>query len=513
MSTSLECRTLASLDDVTVRLRDFHLLHNTTWTICRGQQWVVLGPNGSGKSALVRALAGDVPTSSGRRRVSTDTRIEVVSFESQQALIAGELELDHARFYAGRPDDGVTPRDLFANARPDTLSRYTALFDFDHLLDRPFRVLSAGEMRMAVIIRALLKGPDLLVLDEPYDGLDAEARDRLSRQINTVAETGTNLVLVTHRLEEIPAAATHALTIQDLVVQRIGPVAEVLTDDHVAALYRVNNRRANKNRTHERHVDIGPPAIENRDNTTGTERSPRTPRTPRTPIVAFRAVTLGGTATPGGTETPLLKDFSWSIYGGEHWSVTGPNGSGKTTLINLISGEDLRAYAVDLTLFGRRRGTGESLWEIRNRIGLVTPKLQLTYSPSTTVLETVISGYFGSVGLYRRPTPEQITQSRYALELLGLSTLEDRLISRVSNGQRRLALIARALVREPELLLLDEPCQGLDPSNRSLIVESIDHICRRGKSTVVYITHHADEIPESITNRLHLPGDGRFVTT
>jgi len=503
MSHSTAGAPLIVLSGVTVRLRDFHLLHNTTWRIGPGEQWVVLGPNGSGKSALVRALAGDVPTSRGSRRVANGVEIDVVSFESQQTLYSHDRDLDHARYYAGHPDEVLTLRDYLSPApvtgtlpreASPSLERYIELFDLEDILDRPFRTLSAGEMRKAVIVAALSRSPDVLILDEPYDGLDASSRERLAGQLERIVSRGVQIVLVTHRREEVPVGATHALTIRDLQVQRQGPIGEVLTEDHLERLY----RRDDGDPVSDAPSPGGPPSP------AGVSPVGAGFHDNETPVIAFRNVTIGDDTAP------LVRDLSWTVRTGEHWIVTGPNGSGKTTLVNLISGEDQRGYALDLSLFGSRRGTGESLWEIRERIGVVTPRLQLAYAGTATVLETVISGFYGSVGLFRRPTAAQVSAAREALGMLGIALSEDRLNSRVSYGQRRLVLIARALVASPEVLLLDEPCQGLDPENRALIIEAVDRLCRDGRSTVIYITHHDDEIPRSIDHRLELSGTGEY---
>ncbi|MFP4152729.1 MAG: ATP-binding cassette domain-containing protein, partial [Alkalispirochaeta sp.] len=322
--------------------------------------------------------------------------------------------------------------------------------------------------------------------------------------------------LVTHRREEVPDGATHAVTVRDLRIQRSGPIREVLTNDHVEALYRPDGAVSPDDGIYREDVPpdgessrcVASPATgaEVAPPTAGAEVAPTNPvgHERDTRVIEFRNVTIGDESAP------LVRDFSWTVRAGEHWIITGPNGSGKTTLVNLISGEDQRGYAIDLSLFGSRRGVGESLWEIRERIGVVTPRLQLAYNGNASVLETVLSGFYGSVGLFRRPTEAQIAIARDALGIVGIALSEDRLISRVSYGQRRLVLVARALVSSPEVLLLDEPCQGLDPRNRSLIVDAVDRLCRESPSSVIYITHHDDEIPRSIEGRLELLGGGKY---
>jgi molybdate transport system ATP-binding protein len=505
---------LVALEGITARLREFRLLRDTTWRIMPGEQWVVLGPNGSGKSALVRTLAGDLPTAAGSRALRPGVRIELVSFEAQQSILLREIEKDQGRYFSGRLTEQLTPRELFhavpvgaeavggpalapAGDAADRAARIPALsriFGFETLLDRPFRVLSAGEMRKALIIRALLRNPDLLILDEPFDGLDKPSRERMAREVDACAREGVQIVLVTHRQEEIPRFATHALMVRDLTVFRQGPVADVVTEGDLRALYRGGAAGLFAAPTGAPHA--APLAAPTGRPEAGARKS--LPEDEAPPLVEFRRVTIGDPAEP------LLRDFSWTVAPGEHWALTGSNGSGKTTLVNLISGDDQQAYAIELYLFGRRRGSGESRNDIRMRLGVVTPMLQLTYSRDTTVLDAVISGFFDSLGLYQRPRPEHVRAATQILDLFGITALAERFISRVSYGQRRLVLIARALVKQPELLLLDEPCQGLDPTNRKVVIDAVDQICRSGSSTVVYITHHRDEIPPAITRRLVL---------
>lgn len=497
---------LVTLEGVTARLRDFHLLRDTTWRVGPGEQWVVLGPNGSGKSALARTLAGELPTAAGRRHLAPATVIDLVSFEAQQSMLAAELEQDHARYYSGTVHRVLRVRDILEPG--PARDRACALFDFEPLLERPFRVLSAGEMRKCMIIRALLREPDLLVLDEPFDGLDRSSRELLAHHLDSLMRSGRQIVLVTHRREEIPPAVTHALTVKNLSVLRQGPAGRVLTDKHLEELYQDGPARRHRSSLRD-PLEPGEPgeAGERRDPPgledggaaeSASQDRPTAPSASEKPLVEFRDVTLEG------DQRPLLQNFNWTVLKGEHWVLSGPNGSGKTTIVNLITGEDQRAYAIDLTLFGRRRGTGESLWEIRHRLGVVTPRLQLTYTRATPVLEVVTSGFFDSIGLFRRPTANQTSRARAALALLGVTELADRYINRISYGQRRLVLIARALVKRPDLLLLDEPCQGLDPANRRLVIDAVEEICRDTSTTVVYITHHEDEIPPSIRQRIRL---------
>ena len=181
---------------------------------------------------------------------------------------------------------------------------------------------------------------------------------------------------------------------------------------------------------------------------------------------------------------------------GENWAVLGPNGSEKTTLISLIYADNLQAYANDIRLFRKRRGSGESIWEIKQCIGHVSSHLQ--------VFDVVVSGFFDSTGLYRRPTEAQQAAAREWIQRLGITDLRDRIFSQLSYGERRLVIIVQALVKNPELLALDEPCQGLDPANRRRVLSMVDRIGFDTPTQILYVTHHQDEMPICITNVLRL---------
>jgi molybdate transport system ATP-binding protein len=195
----------------------------------------------------------------------------------------------------------------------------------------------------------------------------------------------------------------------------------------------------------------------------------------------------------------------WTIREGERWALVGPNGAGKTTLLSLILADNPQAYANRFALFGRDRGSGESIWEIKQQLGWVAPELHLYYPVGATCQDVVCSGFFDSVGLYRRCAPEHRAAAAGWMARLGISGCRDTPFARLSEGQQRLALVARALVKHPRLLVLDEPCQSLDRSNRDLVLEAIDDLTIRLAATIIYVTHRSDELPSTITHviRLH----------
>jgi molybdate transport system ATP-binding protein len=208
--------------------------------------------------------------------------------------------------------------------------------------------------------------------------------------------------------------------------------------------------------------------------------------------------------------TKVLQQICWTVRENEQWALLGPNGAGKTTLLSLIMGDNPQAYANDITLFGRRRGSGESIWEIKQHIGWVAPELQLYYPGGATCLDVVCSGFFDSIGLYRQCSSNQREAAMSWMQWLGLSERAKTVFEQISEGEQRLALIARALVKSPALLILDEPCQGLDESNRDRVLQAIDQAGSRLNTSMIYVTHRADELPKSITHILRL-NEGRVI--
>jgi molybdate transport system ATP-binding protein len=476
-------RLLIELEGVTVRLRDRHILPRTSWQVREGELWAVLGPNGSGKSSLVRALAGLAPTSAGRIRWHLRggaAAIGYVAFEQEEDLLGREQARDEARSFAHDPDGVLTARELLR--RPGSDPGFP--FDLDPLLDHPIGALSAGELRRVLLARALAGRPRLLVLDEPFDGLDAESRSRFAELLSGLARSGTALILVTHRQEEILPEVTHLLLLRNCRLAAQGAIAEVLAEHPLEELFGTDHGHAAS------PVEpSGPPHRPGPD--------------PAPPLVELRQVTVRF------GETVALDRVSWTMRRGERWGLLGPNGSGKSTLLELIHGDNQQVYANEVWLFGRRRGeraggAGQSLWEIRERLGYVSARLQAGYRRSLPVLEVVASGFFDSIGLYRRPSQAEMATAQRWIDRLGLAEIASRPFLQLSYGQRRLALIARAMVKAPELLILDEPCAGLDPANRRTVLELIDRIGGQTTASLLYVSHREGELPRCLTHRLRL---------
>ena len=200
----------------------------------------------------------------------------------------------------------------------------------------------------------------------------------------------------------------------------------------------------------------------------------------------------------------ILKDLDWTVRRGEHWSLSGQNGSGKSTLLSLVCADNPQSYACDIALFGHRRGSGESIWDIKKHIGYVSPEMHRSYKQNIPAIQIVASGLKDTIGLYVRPTDTEKEQCRHWLSIFGIGHLAERRFMEMSSGEQRLVLLARAFVKSPDLLILDEPLHGLDNVNRRMVKDIVDDYCKDPLRTLIYVTHYQEELPRCIDHSLFL---------
>ncbi|MEW6187031.1 MAG: ATP-binding cassette domain-containing protein [Thermodesulfobacteriota bacterium] len=203
----------------------------------------------------------------------------------------------------------------------------------------------------------------------------------------------------------------------------------------------------------------------------------------------------------------IFQNTSWMLRRNEQWGIIGATGSGKTTLLSLILGDNPQVYGNDIVVFGRQRGSGESVWEVKRRIGWISPELHLHFNEEATCFEATVSGFYDTIGLFEKPTRRRRAAALERLEEFKILKFADSPLCALSTGLQRMVLLARALVKRPELLLLDEPCQGLDPAHRDLFIKVVDNLIRTRKVTTIYVTHRKEEIPPSVKRIFQLRGD------
>ncbi|HGY3715192.1 TPA: molybdate ABC transporter ATP-binding protein ModF [Citrobacter gillenii] len=472
----------------TFRLSDTKTLQLNTLTLNAGDSWAFVGSNGSGKSALARALVGELPPLKGERRCQF-TRITRLSFEQLQQLVSDEWQRNNTDLLSpGEDDTGRTTAEIILDEikNPARCTELAQQFGIAHLLDRRFKYLSTGETRKTLLCQALMSEPELLILDEPFDGLDVASRHQLADLLATLHQAGITLVLVLNRFDEIPEFVQFAGVLADCTLTETGEKAGLLQQALIAQL------------AHSEQL-------------TGiTLPEPDEPSVRRTLADHEPRIVLND-GVVSYNDRPILHHLSWQVNPGEHWQIVGPNGAGKSTLLSLITGDHPQGYSNALTLFGRRRGSGETIWDIKKHIGYVSSSLHLEYRVSTTVRNVILSGYFDSIGIYQAVSDRQRKLVQQWLDILGIDKrTADAPFHSLSWGQQRLALIVRALVKHPTLLILDEPLQGLDPLNRQLIRRFVDVLIGEGDTQLLFVSHHAEDAPACITHRLEFVPDGEI---
>ena len=469
--------TSVVLENLSVDFDGRFQLSDVNWTIEPGQQWLIAGANGSGKSALAAVLAGEGAVTSGTMTGLPD-RVALVSYERQAELIAAELRKDDADIL-DVISEGTPVAEIIADVCLDDELAQTLVdtLGIRPLMDRAFRKLSTGETRKVMLIRALTSRPELLVLDEPFDGLDHDSLQWLQGHLTTLAET-VPMVLVLNRFDESPDFITHVAYIEDgQLLHRV----ERADEKTFAELHQLLHLK-----TSELEVPMADPAID------------LPPLNQADPLVRLTK------ATVRYTDNTVFEDLDWTIEANEHWQVTGPNGSGKTCLLSLITGDHPQCYVNDIEVFGFTRGSGESIWQIKQYIGYVSTALQWEYRVGTSLRNVIISGFYDSIGLYTKSTDTQKAIADQWLAVLGMTARADEPFNAMSFGEQRLALIARAMVKHPPLLILDEPCLGLDDMNRQLVLALIERICQSSETTVLYVNHRTEDRIQGIENSLTL---------
>lgn len=455
----------------------------------QGEHIALVGPNGGGKSLLVDILIGRWPLLMNEVKYhfpSSDSgmvcdHIRYITFRDSYG------DADGTFYYQQRwnsQDMEVTPlvRELLPEAKDKAWGKtVNDLFGIEEMMDKHIVLLSSGELRKFQLVKVLMNRPSVLILDNPFIGLDVAARDLLRHLLtDLIANTHLQVMLMLSREDEIPSFITHVVRVDGLVCGE----KECIRTSPLERGQGVCHERSEETVGDVSHTPLGP-LSRGED-----EKSPE--------IIRLNKVSIRY-----GQRT-ILKELDWVVRKGEKWALTGGNGSGKSTLLSLICADNPQSYACDIALFGRRRGTGESIWEIKKHIGYVSPEIHRAYLKNMPAIDIVASGLHDSVGLYVRPKPEQRSVCERWMEVFGIGELKDRSFLQLSSGEQRLVLLARAFVKEPDLLILDEPLHGLDTANRQLVRGIIDDYCRREGKTLVMVSHYEDEFPPCITHALHL---------
>lgn len=479
--------TLIALSECQVNFKQSFQLNVNQFNLLESQHTVILGSNGSGKSALSAFVAkhgldADLEEShSGSCSVTQS--LAWVSIVQQQALIEAEKQKDCSDIWDVIPIPTKVEEVLFegvdhSQLDQTLLAKVLDTFGLHSLLTRAFRALSTGETKKLLLAKAIIQQPLLMILDEPWDGLDTNTSEGLSDLLVFLSNKVTFL-FVLNRVSEVPSYCQQLLLMDDGEIKWQAQVTNNLDE----LLNQV------KQLQHMQKTELTLPAADSEI------FGPR-------PLNKDDAIVRLQKAKVQYGENIIFENLDWTIWPNQHWQVTGPNGSGKTCLLNLITGDHPQCYVNDIVVFGFKRGSGETIWQIKQYIGYMSNGLHLDYRVNSSALHVVLSGFYDSIGLYKAPSTRQVSLANQWLTLLALEHHANTGFQQLSFGDQRLILIARAMVKHPTMLILDEPCNGLDEINRLKVLSLIDLLAREGNTTLLYVNHHQEDVIPSIQNHI-----------
>jgi molybdate transport system ATP-binding protein len=451
------------------------VLDEIDFALRRGERWALIGPNGSGKTLLLKMFRGDVwPTPTGRERRNSQLDKEHIAYvgpERQDKYVRYGWNPTVAQVVTTGLFDEDIPLTQPSRVQRQRVTRVLQRFGLLGLRRRHMLTLSYGQRRLTLVARAFAGDARVLLLDEVFNGLDARAREKLRRALER-PRSGHDWVLTSHRPKELPANVTHVA--------------------------RIEGGRITQKGKKLRHSSFP------------RRRAYPTAPVEMTTVLISQPLVRITNATIYRDYRPVIRDLNWTLLPGEHWAVFGANGSGKSTLLSLIYG-DLHP-ALGGTIERAGLSVGDRIEDWKRRVAWVSPELQADHFAARSLEEVVASGRYASVGLDTPLTAADRRIARRWLEFFGIEALRERGPRSVSYGQMRLALLARAMANDPELLLLDEPCTGLDGDMRERVLREIERLARSG-TQIVMAVHDAEDIVPSVKNILQLKGNGRWAVT
>ena len=457
------------------------------WTENENETWAILGENGSGKTLLAEVISGKYNLKQGKilypffEKIKKESPkdeypylkkyIKMVSFNSVFSVSDFKNVYYQQRF--NNTENNITPyvSDYFSMDENSNSAKFSKLFDFERIKNRRLIQLSSGELRKLLILKTLEENPRMIIFDNPFIGLDEASRRQLDDFFLQLSKENVQLLFLIPSLEDLPSAATHILEIKE------GKIHSIEKDK--------NSKTVSKDSE-----------LENSSASFDWERLSLT----QTDESDFETTVKMSNLDIIYDNRIIAQNIDWEIKKGEKWALSGPNGSGKSTLLSYIFADNPQAYSKNLLLFDRKRGTGESIWDIKKRIGFTSSEMHLYYQENVESLKVVESGFFDSIGLFRKSTSEQSEIAQYVMRFLGISLLENRSFLTLSSGEQRLVLFARSIVKNPDLLILDEPFHGLDDKNKQRCLQLIDSYCNQPNKSLIFVTHRKEEIPKNITH-------------
>lgn len=492
-----------SIKNATVKHLGKSVFQDLNFEMLEGQSWAVLAGTGAEKTAFLDTILGKTTLTEGRilREFSVEyqehqTREgKINSFKDLVAVVSQRYEFRNKsnmqdfyyqqRFNASESEEAATVEEYLKEIEGVLpgyweLSTVLELLELQSLKDKSLIKLSNGETRRLAIAGALMKNPRLLLMDQPMTGLDVTTRREFGNILAAITGSGIQVIMTT-QATEVPNAITHVGVLEK------GNFKVVANRDNFYTSY--SGQEKNKQHGFERLTEL-----------------------------------LNGKAVPVYKDLIVMKDvhiqygekvildqINWRVNQAERWALKGHNGAGKSTLLSLIFGENPQAYANNIVLFDRKRGTGESIWDIKRPIGFVSAELHRYFPKSQSCLQVVLSGIFDTIGLFRKTSALQQELAHKWLQALNIDHVADLRLNQISLENQRFCLLARAMIKFPALLILDEAAQGMDEEQRELFKYTIDAIAENTSVSLIYVSHYVEDIPSTVTREITL-AEGRIAS-
>ncbi|REG82778.1 ATP-binding cassette domain-containing protein [Algoriphagus antarcticus] len=487
--------SILSIQEATILFKAQLAFQNLNFTWDSGQNWALIGSSGWELTAFIESIRGNTLMSKGEiSRPFADAYSaeksqskEIHSFRDMIAYVSQKYEFRNKshqqnfyfqqRFNSSESEEAATVREYLNEvelkiAGPWTLDSVSNLLRLEHLQDKAIIKLSNGETRRLALGLGLMRQPKIYLMDQPMTGLDVKSRAEFGEVLKAIIAAGVH-VLISTSANEIPEGITHIASLDKSGIQKIWTKAKY---------HRLGVQPESTASWNWEELDaLLPKAMSKRQS-----------------IIKLENVTI-----KYGEKT-ILNQLNWEVKPGERWLLKGPNGSGKSTLLSLLIGENPQAYSQSFWLFDRKRGTGESIWDVKRPTGFVAPELSRYFSYNQTCRKVILSGLFDTMGLFRKVTTEHEELGLRWMKLFNLESLANLPISRLSLENQRWTLLARALIKQPELLILDEASQGMDEFQRRLFRDTVQQICELSSMTLVYVSHYAEDIPEAVGEVMEL---------
>jgi molybdate transport system ATP-binding protein len=490
---------LITVKNISVKFANNVLFNRLNYEIFKGQNWALTGKSGSGKSVLLQAIAGNIGINGGQilyhfmdevhQQLSATNALTTfhrfIAFAGAKHHFKTRSNTSdlyyQQRYNSSDSEDTLTVREYLESVKVNnhkpaywTFDKTIAALNLIHLCDKQIIKLSNGETKRLMIAAALLKNPVILLLDNPMTGLDVETRKSFNVLLNEIAESGISIIMATsaYELPDVVSnvavldngSISHSLTKQEFEQSKLQSTEKTVVDSDVLKQL------------------LDTPAVQH----------------------TYRQIVSMNNVVIKYGEKVILNNVNWQVNPGERWALLGHNGAGKSTLLSLINGDNPQAYANNIILFDKKRGTGESIWDIKSKIGFVSPELYQYFPTDNSCLQVIESGFYDTLGLFRPSVKTRADLALSWMKALEIDQYARHLLKNIPASAQRLCLLARALIKSPALLIFDEPCQGLDDHQQQHFKSVVDAICSISNVTLIYVTHYQHEIPNSVDKVLKL---------